>query len=716
MEDKLRFEIPRRLEIIAFLLLIVTALLIRLNHLSADPPPGLTTSQDVYTDPAQYTSYARNFVLFGAFNPLHDFRLIFFLKSVTTVLAMLVFKLFGVGFAQGNAVGLIFSFSTIVLFYFAVRKMAGNVASLFFLIFISLDYNQIFYGRLSFLENSMNFFAALAFVIMLYSRHYAAGLTAGLFLGAGIFFSKIIGVIYLFPFACFAIYQYFHDFKPDLRGFLKKYLSFILGFAVVGVFWLYFSYLPMARSVTGYVEEQAISLYGAPKAFESFADFLYKYVTFGFKSELFGRMPMAAFLAWGMIVLFLYRAGRRENWRKKLYGINPGMVFLIAMIGGAYGALMIWNYRPLRYQTLLIYPIYSLAGIFMTRLLSQTVKGIETKAYRLFPVVLMAALMVPMYQLLRPYAETSEASFYLSTEPYIFIGAAAVATGIILVGWKFLPIKGFLKAMNIRRGVVLLTVLAILIPGSINYLNWSGRATFCTVANSRDLSLILSPEAVISGPYAADFTQENRFFNFIHMFGVANVDTAFFRRYPITHILVDKSNEETARKDYPQIMDSARFVAHYYVGGRKVKLFRVAGLTGNLEANQYHWSYYEIALQNYVQNKIDSGHYYMKRFQLKNPDNLSANYISARMAGEFKMYEEAEYFYKKAIAFSPTDFHLHLALGAFYIRMFRESGQSEYRVKGLEELEKARGFDPESERLNVDIANILNLKDVSDEE
>ncbi len=716
MEDKIRFEISRRLEVIAFFVLILTALLIRINQLSADPPVELTTSQDVYTDPAQYTSYARNFILFGTFNPLHDFRLVFFLKSVTTLVSMLIFKLFGVGYLQGNLAGLLFSFSTIILFYFAVRKVAGNAASLFFLILISLDYNQIFYGRLPFLENSMNFLAALAFTTLLYSRRFWAVLAAGIFLGAGIFFCKIIGIVYLFPFACFAVYQYYHDYRPDLKAFMKKYLIFIIGFAAVAVFWFYYSYLPMSRSVTGYVEEQAFSLYGAPKAFESWADFLHKYVTFGFKSELFGRMPMAAFLAWGMIILFLYRAGRRENWRQKLYGINPGMIFFIALIVGAYGALMIWNYRPLRYQTMLIYPIYALAGIFLARQLGKSIPGVIIKSYKIFPVILMFGVMVPMYQLLRPYAETSEASFYLSTQPYTFAGAAAVLTALIYLAWKYLPLRNILQSLKLRRGFVMLAVLAAIVPGSINYLGWSTRATYCTIANSKDLAMILSPEAVISGPYAADFTQENRFFNFIHMFGVANVDTAFFRRYPITHLLVDKSNEATARENYPHIMDSARFIAHYYVGGRKVKLFRVAGFTGNLEANQYKWSYYEIAVQYYLQNKVDSGHYYMKRFQLKNPDNLSANYISGKMAGEFKMYEEAEYFYKKAIAFSPTDFHLHLALGEFYIKLFHVTGKSEYREKGLLELMAAIKANPDSERLRTNIEDILNYKNVGETE
>jgi hypothetical protein len=129
LENKGKFAINYRTELILFFLLVALALIIRVNQLSADPPVKLSTSQDVYTDPAQYTSYARNLVLYGSFNPLHDYRLVFFLKSITNVAAWLVFSIFGVGYWQGNMVGLLFSFPTIMLLYFIVRKYCGPIFS-----------------------------------------------------------------------------------------------------------------------------------------------------------------------------------------------------------------------------------------------------------------------------------------------------------------------------------------------------------------------------------------------------------------------------------------------------------------------------------------------------------------------------------------------------------------------------------------------------------
>ena len=137
-------NVSRRLEWLLLAVLAAIALFLRSYFLSADPPVDLSYSTGVLTDPAQYTSFARNFVLWGSFNPLHDYRLVLFLKSMTTVVSFLVFSVLGTGYVQSNIVALIFSFPAIIFIYFAVRKLSGNLAALFFLALLTFDFNQIF--------------------------------------------------------------------------------------------------------------------------------------------------------------------------------------------------------------------------------------------------------------------------------------------------------------------------------------------------------------------------------------------------------------------------------------------------------------------------------------------------------------------------------------------------------------------------------------------
>lgn len=705
---------PVKSEAIAFIVLIVSALVLRLIHLSADPPVELSTSQDIYTDPAQYTSYARNMVLYGTFNPLHDFRLVFFLKSATTLLSMVVFKVLGTGYLQANLVGLLFSFPTLIMLYFIVRKAAGNVAALFSLILISTDYNQIFYGRLSFLENSMNFFALLSFTILYFSKKNWPLILAGISLGVGIFFGKIIGMIYLLPFVCFAAYEYFYEGRDNIKKIITRYLYPAIGFLAVASFWYFFSYRPMARSVEGYIEEQAFSLYGAPDAFDSIGDFIYNYVSLGADVRLFGRMPIPAFLALGLILLFLYRIGKKENWKNRLIGFPSGAIFLITLMLGAYGALMIWNYRPLRYQTMMIYPIYGLAGMVLSRILTGASSKRETGGYLIFPAIFFILALTPIYQIARPIYDLSLLTLLIEGRLLIFLSAGLILTILFVVLKKHIIRLARNIPVYARQGVIMAIVVATIVPAGLAYIRWSAVATFTTIADSKDLAHVVSPEAIISGPYAADLTQENSLFNLIHMFGVANIDTAFFRKYPITHLLLDKSNEKVAREKYPSIMEKAPLVAHYYVGRRRANLYRVAGLTGNLNADQYQLSDFEKAMDFYTQQNADSGKYYMNLFLSRHPDNIAANFIAGTIASDLGINQDAEVLFKKAVEFSPTDFHLRYKLGEFYIRMFARTGNLDYKSRGEAEVEMARILNPTSETLASNVKALLNNEELKE--
>ncbi len=464
----------------------------------------------------------------------------------------------------------------------------------------------------------------------------------------------------------------------------------------------------MASSVTGYVEEQAFDLYGAPTALKSFGDFLYKYVSLGMKSRLFERMSVPALLGWGMIVYILYKLTPQSDLRRKLVSLSPGLIFFFAAALGAYGALMIWNYRPLRYQTMLIYPLYALAAIMVSNLLDRKIKS-PSKPNRtvLFWSLFFILSLVPLYQLLQQAIGYEKGSFDLATVPYFFLAIGVGFTFLAYFIVNFTAVSRLLASRPARYILLIALIAGTILPGAIKYLHWSGRATYCIEANSRDINTVLSPEAVISGPYAATLTLGNINSNLIHMFGVANVDTAFFKRYPITHLLLDKSNEEQAKNNYPEIMRQAKQVSFYYIGTFRVTLYRVAGATGNITADQYQLSNYEIAIDSYFRNQYETGHLYMRRHQTQFPRNLSANYASALLAHEFKIYDEAEMFFKEAVAFSPTDFHLRYRLGEFYIAMNRESGRPEFYEKGKKELELVKKYNPISKQVWKNVDDLL---------
>ncbi|MBN2226883.1 MAG: glycosyltransferase family 39 protein [candidate division Zixibacteria bacterium] len=711
MEKSIKTPFGLKTETVAFIILTGIALFVRLHYLSADPPLDLAYSSAVYTDPAQYISFARNLVLWGDFNPLHDFRLVFFLKSAVTVVSFLVFKVAGVGYVQANLVGLLFSFTTLMLFYFIVRRLAGNVAALCYLLFIAFDYNQIFFGRYPFLENSMTCFTALAVTILLYTRRGIWAVPAGISLGIGIFFSKMIGLVYLFPFVCFMLYEYYHDYRDDLRMYLTRYAFFWAGMLAVTVFWYYFSYRPMMSSVEGYLQEQALGLYGSPDGLKSVDFFLYKYMTFGATSKLFQKMPAPALLAWAMILIFFYRALTREGWKSRLYGIGPGTVFLIALTIATYGALMIWNYRPLRYQTMLIYPICGLAGILINDWLTGHRSDKPLTMSWFFPAVLYFWALIPVFQLIATAFENSvKVDTYYEYRVIVFV-VTLVCTGAVVGLKRYMPGIFHQPPRWAVAGVVLIALAAGVGPNAYRYGSWHAVASFTSVAAAKDLDTIVSPEAIISGPYAARLTQDNKIRNLIHMFGVANVDSAFFRRYPVTHLLLDKANEESARADYPDIMDRAILVTEYRITNRLIKLYRVAGATGNITANHYQLSDYERFQYFYSVSQADSAESYLHRYLDDHPDNMSANLRVGVESFAAEHYDVSGTYLQRAVDFSPTDFHLHYKLAVFYIEMYALTRNPEYADRGITEAKTALRYNPTSKMLAANVDKLYEIKD-----
>ncbi|PKK84780.1 MAG: hypothetical protein CVT49_01095 [candidate division Zixibacteria bacterium HGW-Zixibacteria-1] len=698
-----KFEVPVRLEAIAFLLLVSFSLILRLNQLSADPPLGISASHGVYTDPAQYVSFARNLLLWGSFSPLDDFRFIFFLKSAMTLLSLLIFKIGGVGYVQANIVALMFSFSTIVLLYFTLRKIAGSLAAIAFLIFITFDYNQIFYGRLPFLENSMNFFGILAFTILIYAQRAYAFVLAGMALAAGIFFGKLIGMIYLIPFVCYAAYDLYYDQRTAIIKGMLRYIYFAAGFLVVLIFWYFFSYRPATMAVAGYVQEQAIDLYGSPEALKYYDIFIYRYLSFGALSRLFPRMPVSGLLAWGMILILLFRLGFRESWKNKFFGLTPGVIFLIALVVTAYGSLMIWNYRPLRYQIILIYPICALAGVFVSIINSRVSTGLSRRGYIAFPLIFFLFVAIPVYLLIGPIYNLFDSPFHYINARGVIIAVTFAVTIIVTLLMRFGPMSVLSPPRWFKNFIIVGAVTLTVVPGAVKYLGWSSTATYHIVRNSKDLVTLVSSEAVISGPYAPVMTLENRLMNFIHMFGVSVVDPDFFKNNPVTHLLLDKSNLEIATKDYPELMEKAVSICKYRIGGRDVSLYRIAEFTGNPAAANYKLSPYEAAMAAYVNKDINSGNKFMEIYDRLNPENMSGNFVLAQLAEENGLYAAAERYLKKAIEFSPTDFYLHFRLGEFYIKMYNLTRDLTLKVKAEQEFGTALVYNPESRKLIRDI-------------
>ncbi|MDH3889861.1 MAG: tetratricopeptide repeat protein [candidate division Zixibacteria bacterium] len=694
----MRFRISRDTVIALSLLALILGL--RLWRLDADPPADVSGSTDIYTDPPQYTLYAANYVEAGEFNPYHDNRYVFFLKSSVTVLATVVFKLVGTGMVESKLVGLIYSFGGLLFFFLFLRRTAGHAAGLIYLALIGLNFSQFFFGRFPFLENAMWFYAALSLLLVTHARNpvgYAAG---GAALAVAVFFGKITGIVFLFPFACMLLHEALVSDKK--AGRFRPAIFYVSGFALVMLFWIVFSYLPTQQEVTGYIGEKTLSLYGSPEGLQSFDDFVWKLVSFGVNSELFPRMTTAALLGAVYVGYLFFHAGRLDMWRRKSSAVSSGQLFVAAMIVAFYGSLMIWNYQPLRYEMVLIYPFCGAAAILLARWWA----GFSTSATRsnipwLFPVMLFPIVMVVVSQSWSAMAERWGWPFAFDEVKFEAAGIAAILTLLTVVTVILVRRYSISLPQMAGRVVVIIAFGSTIGQGAALGVGWFNWTTYTMRDNSADLGMILSPGAVLSGPYAATLTQDNDLGCIIHMFGVVEVDTTLFARFPITHLLLDEANEQRARNDHPYVMGGAVRICAYRVGRMNVRLYRIAGHTGNPTADSYQLSTFEKLVDSYRSGESDQVAQYLQEFTETYPNSMSGYLLAANMAQTTGQYAEAEQLLKKAIEFSPTNYNLIGTLAVLYKNRYDATGSLMYKNLALQKLERALKFAPTSNRMKA---------------
>ncbi len=676
----------RRLEIVTILVLLSLIWLVRCQRLEADPPSDLSISTDVYTDPAQYTLFAKTYVNRGDLNPFHDHRHPVFLKSMVTVLAVVVFDALGVGVWQSNLVGLLYAFGALVLFFLFVRRVAGRVAGLLYLLLISFNYNQIFYGRLPFLENAMAFYAFLALVLVVYCRRWVWFLLAGMSLGAAIFFGKMIGVAFVFPFACFFVYRWFYD-KPHWS--LLRPLLFTVGLAAAALFWYFFTYAPMKEQVAGYFGEQAVSLYGSPEGLRSIDDFVWKMVSLGEKEQLFSRMPVVGLLGAVFIMMILYHVGRVRSWREGFGSLNAGHIFMGAMIVAFYGSLMIWNYRPMRYQLVMIYPFYGAAATILAAMWYQKSSSSPKKVPLLFYLLSIPVVVVPLYQYCQALFDADADVACWEEYKYWLVAVATAITILAGAGVAVWQRRTRLLPSWLPKTLLVLVCVALPLNGMRLYHNFRNKAAYTIRDCNIDLGAILSPGAVVSGPFGPTLTLANELDCIIHMFGVSQPDPDLFMKFPVTHLLLDEANETQAKEDYPEIMDGAVHRVTYRVGSKKVRLFSVAGLTGNSVADGYRRSLYEETVDLENAGATEEAMKRAMAFVERYPQNSSCYLLLGEKFQREEYMKSAETMFKKAVEFSPTSYHLNARLAEFYKDWFLATGEPRLKELGLKYYDRA---------------------------
>jgi 4-amino-4-deoxy-L-arabinose transferase-like glycosyltransferase len=666
------FRVAPRWELLVFLLLVAGGIFLRMCALDADPPYEITFSKGIETDAPQYTVYARNEIVTGEWNPYNDNRYITYQYSLVSLVSWLTFLVFGVGTFQINLAANILSILSILIFYLIMRKIAGNGAALLSLFFLAINYIAIFFGRRPFLETGMNllFLAGLCCVVYLEKR-VIGHILFGAFSAAAVVFGKIIGLIFLGPIGAYYILRLWY--AKDKKA-IPQFLAMIVGFGAVGVTWMLWIYLPHQASFSGYVGEQAFGLYGTPEAFQSVLHFFWKILAFGKGTQFFDRMPSLAIGSLFCIIVLAARLFRADDKGTAAPAPNLFLIVLAAWLISAYCSLMPWNYRPLRYQTMMLFPLTGLTACLMSYLITMKKPVRMWNRSVRFQAIFFSLLILLTYQLMAAVVVNRGGEFYFKKYILSVIGVAGFIWSVFLLFTYRCRAREITFAPGLRYTLIAFILLLSIFYHGKNYLAWAKVPLYTTRDASRDLGTLLTPGAVVSGPYAPALTMENNLGCLIHIFGTTRPDPELFERFPVTHLALDESNKLVAEELYPDIMNKSYMIATYFVNCRKIEIYRIAYFTGNLQAHDYLLSNFERAVHFYRHNSADSADFYIERYLSLYPDNISGNlYAGGRALADSKFAEAVRYF-KDAAAVDGTDFNVHYLVASTYTSWAKATG------------------------------------------
>lgn len=631
--------------------LVVCSIFVWTSDLTSDPPTYFGGSgQSLATDPSQYVFHARNKVLFDDWDPFNYGRWTVFRHSLTSLTAWFWFSVTNVSQEQSAVVGIILCLASLVVLLFGVgRYHRGWVTCAVAFCFVT-NVTLLTFGRLPFLENGLIFIASLIFLVYTsWGNRMSGVVVAGALVAPAMLMGKMFGLL-LLPSLAGAILLMERERRWKM---LAASVAAFVGSALALFLILYYN---SASQVFQYIGEQGLGLYGLPAGVTSPWLAVEKFISYGFQNRLWFNSPdllLFAILGTGITTLLLQ--SRRS-------GIRISRVTALSLSWSVCGLLAFgqFSYSPMRYVIFCIPPIIIMFfSSFETYIASRDKVAIGKRGLwqLILPIVL---LWISLYQITANLFYQFETTSPIRWLIWSGLGISALVVLLTqrLIGERTLKVS--------CRVLTIILVGAICSSAITNFykvreVHFSDR-NYSMATASKELPMILSEGAVISGPYGPALTLDSKIKSFIHMFGVARPDPTLFERHPITHLALDLSNWQKAVEAYPQL-GTVPPITSYRIRDIEVRLFNISKVFNNTRAVSYRESLYEVAYALYFEGNFDSSLVVAERFVQLHPGSVSGGLLLGDVLFSLNQYDSLVAHIKRLTDRFPDDFNVHFRCG-----------------------------------------------------
>ena len=462
----------------------------------------------------------------------------------------------------------------------------------------------IFYGRLPFLENGLIFLSGLAFFIFMRFHEKNRGLfLTGFLIAIAALAGKLFGFILLAPVILSLLYKH-------RRKALMPSLITLAGTAAGVITYTLIFYGGNVSVMLDYYAEQTTGMYGTPFGFQSPLGFFRQLVTYGESGGLFGPSPFLTILTGIGLVLFYFTIKHFRDYDRDMLPLFFCAAWLICGFLG----LMPFNYRPLRYTLFLFLPAAALQAYILSLLFE---KKLAFKYHnRLIAVPL--TFFVGWYLVMQILSWAGSAEMIsISGESAMFL-SALLSFLIAVVIFLLLGMRNRSVSRNIFAVVLIPLALGMTVrQGSLLYQGLVYPGTYLKDIN-REISQMVDKDAVLTGPYMPALTIDNNIKGVIYLFGLVNLEKEFFNKYPVSHLVADRSNLNLARKTY-SFIGTGLILRSFRIRDAGIDLIRLPG-------NSTEMTLYEKGAAAYIEKDYDFMLACSERFSQQFPDNLPSKY------------------------------------------------------------------------------------------
>ena len=531
--------------------MVLIGLGLRISDLRADPPPTLSWSFAPLTDEGLNTYSARNLILYGSWK-VDDF-FPFVVYPLFNLLVALVFKIAGIGFLQARLVSVAAGVAAIWVLYLLVKEEAGKIAGLLAALGAAVCYPLVMYNRLGLVE------PLEILLLLLTGLFFSRGVgkprlaaLSGLFAASTVLLVKASALFVAPVMVSVYVWQFVQvrsdrDASARLR---RGLLFFLAGVGIALLIWFFLVFLPHRADYVRYVLRHSFeSPAGHP---DSVATYLYSTFTVGAQSWLLPKLPFVA------AVGFLFLPGIARK---------PGLRFLLAWVG--FGVLMLgyMNYRPPRYEVILLPPLVAGFGVVLGRLLENGEIPFQSRP-SLFKSALLCLWFWPMAGQVVVYTQGFWGSVRVTSEAEFLWLSLAVAGGLAAaVYFVTRLLRSGVKARAIWLRVSLTAVLLFLALrlDAAQFLSWSSQRTHRMVQYSKDLDQLVPDDAVVAGGWAPAMMMESRK-RALCLTDWANIDDPI-GEYGVTHLVGPQDSPDLGLvfQRYPMLEQRSHVIRRHIV-------------------------------------------------------------------------------------------------------------------------------------------------------